>query len=827
MKQLPWQRILLVLSFFLLIAIAYFTPAHFDGRVLFQTDVAGVSGNGSDVQASGETSYWTNSLFGGMPMYQISPSYPSTKPLQYLQDVLTLRKPLNILGSYPWLIFALLVGFYIFMRSLRVRPLPAVLGSVMWALSSYFIILIQAGHIWKLTALCFAPPTIAGLIWCYHGRRLWGGSLFAFFMSLQLLANHVQMTYYFALLMGIIVISLLVQAIKERQVVDFLKSTGVIILAGLLAIAVNGTNLYHTYQYAQETMRGGSELTITPPQAVSAETNNKGLSKEYITQWSYGIDETWTLIVPNTKGGATEPLAKRHQTQLSKVPYEYQQMLGQMNAYWGNQPFTSGPVYVGAFVCILFIIGCVVVRGPIKWGLLAATILSILLSWGKNFMPLTEFFIDWVPMYDKFRAVSSILVIAELTIPTLAVLALVRITQEPRLLYNKSVWLAAGVPVILLILFALLPDCFFGFLSNQEKGMFTQLATQDPRYLILQDQLVTIRHSIFRADVWRSLIFIILSSIPVWLFAKGYLKAPWMYCILVGLTLIDLWQVDKRYLADDDFIPKQLVAKQAAPMTDADKAILRDKSLGYRVLNQTVNTFNDATTSRWHHSIGGYHAAKLQRYQDLITYQLAPGNKQVYDMLNTKYFIISDPNTKAPTAVINPDAFGTAWFVDSLCWVSSANEEMQALSTTDLHHVAVVDLRYGEKLPQPVMLDNTAQRSISVSKYTPRQVVYNISASSPGVAVLSDIYYPYGWHATIDGKEIPIARANYVLRAVSLPAGDYQLSLTFAPRSITITEGVAFTALALILLALVGSILWRVRSFVKTKESASDPSQAN
>lgn len=828
MKQIPWQRILLIFGFFLIVAVGYFTPAHFEGRVLYQADVAGVSGNGSDVQASDEHSYWTNSLFGGMPMYQISPSYPSTKPLQYLQDVLTLRKPLSILGTYPWLIFALLVGFYIFMRSLRVKPLPAVLGSVMWALSSYFIILIQAGHIWKLTALCFVPPTIAGLIWCYRGERLWGGALFAFFMALQLLANHVQMTYYFAILMGILVVAFLVKAIQEHEVVAFLKSTGVIILAGTLAIAVNGSNLYHTYQYAQETMRGGSELTLPSPhqQETSTEVNDKGLSKEYITQWSYGIDETWTLLIPNTKGGATAPLAQGHPTQLAKAPYQAQQMLGQMNAYWGDQPFTSGPVYVGAFVCILFIIGCVVVKGPIKWGLLIATILSILLAWGKNFMPLTDLFIDWVPMYDKFRAVSSILVIAELTIPTLAVLALVRLVQEPRLLRSKTVWIAGGVPIVLLLLFALLPDLFFGFLSEQEEGMFAQLATQDPGYLMLQDQLETLRMGIFRADVWRSLLFIVLSIVPLWLFARGYLKAQWMCCILVGLTLIDLWQVDKRYLADEDFISPQLVTQQAAPMTEADRMILQDKSLGYRVLNRTVNTFNDASTSRWHRSVGGYHAAKLQRYQDLITYQLSTGNKQVYDMLNTKYFIIPDPATKAPTAVLNPDAFGAAWFVDSVRWVASANEEMQALSQTDLRHVGIVDLRFGAELPQPLLLpDSTAVRTITVSKYTPRQVVYDVSAETPGVAVLSDIYYPYGWHATINDQEIPIARANYVLRAVSLPAGDYQLTLTFAPQSITVTESIAFTALALILLALIGSIVWRLRSFFRTQRAGKAPSQ--
>ena len=357
--------------------------------------------------------------------------------------------------------------------------------------------------------------------------------------------------------------------------------------------------------------------------------------------------------------------------------------------------------------------------------------------------------------------------------------------------------------------------------------MFAELATQDPRYLMLQDQLETMRMGIFRADVWRSLLFIVLSAVPLWLFAKGYLKAQWLCCILVGLTLIDLWQVDKRYLSDDDFIASRLVQQQAAPMTEADQTILQDKSLGYRVFNQTVNSFNDATTSRWHHSVGGYHAAKLQRYQDLITYQLSTGNMQVYDMLNTKYFIVPNPETRAPMAVPNPDAFGAAWFVDSLRWVANANEEMEALSTADLRHVGIVDRRFGEELPQPLMLpDSTAQRSITVTKYTPRQVVYDVSAETPGIAILSDIYYPHGWHATIDGKEIPIARANYVLRAVSLPAGNYQLALTFAPRSITVTESIAFTALALILLALIGSIVWRIRLWGKEKKVPTD-SQTN
>lgn len=830
LRQLPWRTILLVSAFFIIVAIGFFGSAHFEGRELFQMDVAGASGNGSDVRESGEKSYWTNSLFGGMPMYQISPSYPSTKPLQYIENLLTLRKPLNILGTYPWLIFALLGGFYLFMRALRVKPLPSVLGSVMWAFSSYFIILIQAGHIWKLTTLCFVPPVVAGLIWTYQGKRLLGGTVFSLFMALQIMSNHVQMSYYFAILMIILVIGYLVQAIREKQLTAFFRSTAVLFVAGILSIAVNGSNLYHTYQYAQETMRGGSELTIAPPHAEQASSSgssvsSSGLSKDYITQWSYGIGETWTLLVPNTKGGETQALAERHARQVLKAPVQYQSMLSQMNAYWGDQPFTSGPVYVGAFVVLLFLVGCVVVGGPIKWGLLIATILSILLSWGKNFMPLTDMFIDWVPMYDKFRAVSSILVIAEFTIPALAVLGLVEIVRRPDHLRDRKVWIVSAIPVLALLLFAVMPDLFFSFLSQQEQTMFAQMAAQDPAYLSLQDSLERVRQSIFIADVWRSLVVILLSLVPVWLFAKKYIKAPVLYIALIAITLVDLWSVDKRYLSDADFKSHGSVQAQAAPRTAADEQILQDKEPGYRVFNATVNSFNDATTSRWHHSVGGYHAAKLQRYQDLIEHQLSVGNQQVFDMLNTKYFIVPDQQTHQPQAMFNPGAFGAAWFVDQILWVENADQEMAALSTSDLRHTAIVDKRFADDLPASITpADSTQTQSIRLTQYTPSTVTYQINAQQPGVVVLSDIYYPHGWRAMLDDQEIPIARANYVLRSVAVPAGQHQLQLSFHPSSVQTTETIAFIALGIILLS---CVLLLLSPFLRREKNALTPSQTS
>ncbi len=816
-KHINWRKslpYLAIVAVFIVISLAYFYPATFEGRELFQGDVAGASGTAQDVRdyeaQTGEHSYWTNSLFGGMPMYQISPSYPSTEALQKTQYLLTLRTPINLLGTYAWMLFAMMLGFFIFLKALRVNKYLALIGSVAWAFSSYFIILIVAGHIWKLTALCFIPPTIAGMIWIYRGKYLKGAVLMTFFTALQVLANHVQMSYYFLIPMFCLFLAYLFEAIKQKSIIQFAKSTAVVVVAGLLGVAINASNIYHTYEYSKETMRGGSELTLkkdAQTDNTAYHENTGGLDKAYITQWSYGIGETLSLLVPNIKGGATGYMGNNESLMNDASPL-YRDTLAQMNHYWGDQPFTAGPVYVGAIIFFLFILGVFIVKGPLKWALLAATILSILLSWGHNFMALSSFFIDYFPLYNKFRTVSSILVVAEFTIPALAVLALVELFKNPKQTYKEnqvaivvSLALSAGLALLL----AMIPSVT-NLMSNAELEMFNQAAGH-PEVASIKTALLELREGIVRMDALRSFIYIGLAFAVLWAFAHGYIRKPWAAAVLLAfLCLIDLWQVDKRYLNDGHFIDTDQVAQRAAPYTDADRQIEADSSLGYRVFNATVDTYNDATTSRYHQSVGGYHAAKLQRYQDLIEHQLAKGNFEILNMLNTKY-VIQPSADNVPTPVLNPDAYGPAWFVNQIEWVNNANEEMLALDSTKLHSFAVMDKRFesAELRGLKPMNDSTAQ--IKVVAYHPNKIVYQTQSAESGLAVFSEIYYPHGWTASIDGKDAPIVRANYVLRALLVPAGKHEIVFSFEPKSIKRTETIAKFSLGILALAVVMLLL--------------------
>lgn len=848
--QRPYAQTCLVIVLFALLSVAFFVPSIFEGRELFQQDVAGTTGIASDVKAEGGKHYWTNSIFGGMPMYQISPSYPSTAPLQFFQDFITLRKPFDIMGAYAWLLFALMGGFFFFMRSLGVRQWMSALGAVMWAFSSYFLILIAAGHIWKLTALCFIPPTLAGVVWIYKERYLRGGLLMALGVALQILANHVQMTYYFFFVMLILVISCFVESLKKKRLSAFFRSFSIMVLAGIVGVAVNCSNLYHTYEYSKETMRGGAELTLPPPGEKENEMdclsiNREGLSKEYITQWSYGVGEIWTLLVPNLKGGASGSMSQ-HKKEFAQTPSHIQPFLGQFSSYWGDQPFTSGPVYVGAFVFLLFTIGLFVVRGPIKWTLVVSTIFSVLLSFGKNFMPLTDFFIDWVPMYSKFRAVSSILVIAEFTIPALAVLALVAILQNPKqMIRERKAWVPAIVVLSLLFLFLIVPNVFFSFVSEQEQIFFTQAMMQDSAYAEAQNLLQNVRISVFRADVWRSLIILLLSISAIVLYAWNKINKGVVIALVSIITLADLWSVDKRYLHDEMFIPKAQIQAKAIPKTEADVQILMDKEPGYRVLNLAVSTFNDATTSNWHKSVGGYHPAKLQRYQDLIDHQLnkaipafyqetasektsdslsmhseqtAISPYQVLNMLNTRYIIM--PTQGGRTIPIrNTKAFGPAWFVKDVCVVEDANGEMKALDECDLRKTAVVNKTFvtRDQNPIPVLSASDTASFIKLVKHSSDKVVYHSQSPRASLAVFSEIYYPHGWNLTIDGKPAEILRANYILRAAVLPKGEHEIVFEFHPRSLSCTETVAWVALGTLVTAL---LIWIFGRFVRRKSKS-------
>lgn len=792
---------------FAMLSLAYFAPAVIDGRDIFQPDVAGASGTAQDVRdhyiETGETSYWTNSLFGGMPMYQISPSYPSLSILKGVQDLLTLQWPFRLLPSYSWLLFAMLWGFYLFMRSLSVGRLASALGAVMWCFSSYFVILIVAGHIWKLTVLAFIPPTIAGIIYTYRGRYLLGGVVTTCFAALQLMSNHIQMSYYFAFVIVALIVAYAVEAIRSKDWRHLLVASTTTAVAALLAVSMNLSNIYHTYEYTQETMRGGSALD---GDGDSITKSGGGLDREYITAWSYGRAETLTLLVPNVYGGATGYLGENTEA-MAQIPGEAQSILAQMNHYWGDQPYTAGPVYVGGFVLLLFILGLFIVRTPIKWALLAATLLSVGLSWGHNMMWLTDWFIDYVPLYDKFRTVSSILVIAEFTIPTLAILALVEFVRDPRsvLRQHMAIGISVGLTLGLAALIALMPHSFFALLSSQEQESFRQYIG-DPQAQMIISYLKDARAHIVSADAWRTVLFISLSLGICLLYGRGLMRRQWMLAILTAVTLVDLWMVDRRYLGDRDFIDADVIAQRATPVSDIDRKIAKDSDPHYRVLNLSVSPFNDATTSYMHRSVGGYHAAKLSRYQDLIEHQISKSNKQVLDMLDTRYIINLTPHNEL-TYQRNNDAFGPAWFVDyaDIARAETPQQEMKALNELNLRKQAVVgsDFTLSGSASEIESRDSLGVvPSVALTEYTPNTAKYVVETDRPGLLVMSDIYYPHGWQMTINGKSQDLIRANYVLRAAELPAGKSVVELRFAPESIRTTEAIAWVAQGVLLLAL-------------------------
>ena len=806
-----WPDVLVVVLF-AVISFAYFFPADLDGRILYRHDASAGRGAGQEVseyhERTGKVSRWTNATFSGMPTYQTAPSYQSTGVLNQVMKAYHLWLPENV-----WYVFAYLLGFYILLRAFDFRWHLAALGAIVWAFSSYFFIIIAAGHIWKVMALAYLPPLIAGLVWAYRGKLLRGFCVTALFSAFEIDANHVQMTYYYLFVIAAMVIAYGVDAVRRGQWKGFLRATGVCAAGALIGVLLNLSNLYHTWQYAQESMRGKSELV---KKNVTNQTSS-GLDRDYITQWSYGIDETWTLLVPNAKGGASVPLAANAKA-MEKADPNFMQIYQQMGQYWGDQPGTSGPVYVGAFVLMLFVLGLFIVKGPMKWALLGATVLSILLSWGHNFMPFTDFFLDYVPMYSKFRTVASILVIAEFTIPLLAMLALKRLVDEPDLMGKQMRWVyvSFGLTGGIALLFALMPTVFFSdFISAAELEVLKGIPAD---YLAsLESNLRSIREGIFVADCWRSFWIIAIGMALLLLYRYRKLKAEYMVGAMVLLCLIDMWQVNKRYLNDGMFVEKS-VREQAQPMTETDRLILRDKDLDYRVLNLASNTFNENETSYYHKSIGGYHAAKLRRYQDLIDNYIAPEMQQlmsalakaggdmtkvkgdsifpVLNMLNAKYFIVPLQNNKT-VPIQNPYVLGNAWFVDKLNYVNNANQELEALGKLNLRHEAVADARFKAVLGEATPQDSTSV--VKLTAYAPNQLTYEVKSATGGVMVFSEIYYPE-WTATVDGKPVEIGRADYVLRALKVDKGEHQVMLTFDPKSVKQTETVAYAAYVVLLL---------------------------
>ncbi|MCD7972009.1 MAG: YfhO family protein [Candidatus Azobacteroides sp.] len=821
MNKESWKKLIpyvAVLALFAVISLGYFTPEIFEGKVLFQHDTQQGIANSKEIkdfyEQTGERSRWTNSLFGGMPTYQISPSYDSTAFIRKVEKFYSLYLP-----SPAGLLFIMLLGFFILLKALKVRTSLAVMGAILYTFSSYFLILIKAGHIWKFITLAYIPPTIGGIILIYYRKKYWLGALVTtFFLALQIISNHVQMSYYFLFVILTFLIVYLIDAVKNKQIAGYLKASVYFFAAVLVAVGMNISTLYHTYEYSKETMRGKTELSHNK----EVQTGN-GLERDYIVNWSYGIGETWSLLVPNVKGGASGYLGNNEKAMESAQP-QFRQTIAQMNQYWGNQPGTSGPVYVGAFVLFLFILGLFIVKGNLKWGLLVVSLLAILLSWGKNFMPFTDFFIDYFPMYNKFRAVSSILVIVEFTIPLLAILALKQIIEKPEIIkeHRKGFMISAALTAGVAFLFAVVPNLFFGFLSNMEKEHFLPRAEADVQFSAFLTNLEEIRRNLFTSDAWRSFAVILLGILCLELYAKKKVSSVVLIVSLTVITFLDLASVDKRYLSSEDFVAKRQVINPF-PETVADKMIEQDKSLYYRVFNQTVAPFDDATTSYRHKSVGGYHAGKLRRYQDLINNQLQKGNIEVFNMLNTKYFIVPDQESQQPIAMQNPGAHGNAWFVDEIKWVNNADEEMAALDSFDALTTAVIDKQFEKELGKNRIAPKDSLSSITLVEYAPNRLVFQVNAKKEELAVFSDIYYP-GWKATIDEKEIPIVRADYVLRALLVPAGEYTIEFTFYPSSVKTTEAIAYISLAVFLLGIIGYILQHLKNkkLLKKRENKQE-----
>lgn len=819
---------IIAIAIFVITALVYFMPDAFEGNVLRQHDTQQGIAIGQEItkyeQETGELSRWTNSIFSGMPTFQISPRYESSAWVSWISKVYSFGLPVP-----ANLVFIMMLGFYILMKAVKMRWYIAIPGAIAWAFSTYFFIIIGAGHIWKYITLAYIPPTIAGIIWAYRGKYLTGGLVAALFATLQLTGNHVQMTYYSMFLILGLSIAYLVAFIQKKQCMQWVKATVTLMCAALLAVMANSPNLYNTYKYSKETMRGGhSELAS---QNISPNATKGGLDKDYITQWSYGGDELLTLLVPNAKGGAhikpekgdNQPLVLSN-TKAAKALFEEgkidaptYQALGSFYQYFGDQPITNGPVYVGALIFALFIFGCIVIKGPIKWAIVVVTIITVMLSLGHNMMWFSDIFIDYFPMYNKFRTVSSILVVAELTMPLLAMMGLQKLilAEGGFTKYAKPLYISFGISAFICLILLLVPSMLVG--NGFPADEYSQYASQGivAQYPLLFEAIANVRFEMVKSDALRSLIILVIGFAVIYFYGKGKMAPKVAAGVLTLVILIDLFTVNKRYLNTDSFTTP--VAQNGAQFTPrpADLTILQDTTMNYRVMDLTK--FTEAMPSYFHRTIGGYHAAKLSRYQDIIDRHIAGGNNMnmnVLNMLNAKYFIIDDNTTQ-----VNPDAMGNAWFVDKVEFVDTPDDEINALYSIKPDSVAVADRKFagvlsevsGASLPTDTIFETT---------YAPNRLTYHYERSNPGVAVFSEVYFPWGWEATIDGNPVEIGRVNYILRAINVPAGSHTIEFSFKPKSVTLTETFAFISIAIIYIGLLAIVL--LTFFGKKKVKSTD-----
>lgn len=827
-----------------IISIAFFYPDNFEGNDLRQYDMVQGMANGQEIKAfmdeTGEQSRWTNSLFSGMPTFQIAPTYPSNSLFSWFTKVYGLGLP-----SPSNLLFMMMVGFMILMMTLRVRWEYGLIGAIAWGFSTYFIIIIGAGHIWKFVTLAYIPPTIGGIVLAYRGHYLTGGAMASFFAMMQLNANHIQMTYYFGFVILALVIAYFIKACKSKELRSWSISTATLAVAATLAICANLPSVYHTSKYAKETQREQSEIdNSNPAEADSAKRN-------YLMQYSYGRSETFSLVIPDVKGGASLKPKEGGLDIMSLADLDGAQKysddpfvnlyLNYSTQYFGEPEMTNGPVYVGVIIFALFIIGCIVVRGPVKWGLLIVLVITILLAWGRNYQWLSDIFIDFVPMYSKFRTPESILVVAEFIIPLLAIIGLYRLynpTPAPlpaqsnaKFPHGKGdIAIAAGFGIVgLVCLTGVINPATFGNAFNKQSEEQTsaiianQLYNQGyPDEVIAQaifdgnpkirNAVKELRLSMVRDDSLRSLILLILGAgaVAIWRFdmlSNRKISAVASVGTIGLLVLIDLYGVNKRYIDHESFVQKDLSVSDTIEPTAIDREILKDTDPNYRVAD--FDRFDKAQPSYFHKMIGGYHPAKLGRYNDLINSGLI-SSEPVLNMLNARYIVHGNQ------VYTNDMALGNAWFIDRISYVDDANAELNALATLSPATEAVADKSMQTLLGNAA--PGEADDSIVETSYAPNRLTYRSATSSPRVAVFSEVYFPWGWEATIDGKPAEIGRVNYVLRAMVIPAGEHEIVMTFDPRSVHSTTTVATIAVIIIYLTVIAAIACGIARYKKEEK---------
>lgn len=802
--KINWKKIapeLVILGIFIVASTIYYWPV-LEGKVVNAGDYingrSAVQESHEYHEATGDYTYWTGNMFSGMPNYQVGGhgGYALDKLLYPIRWLLSWG---NRNGLFIFLYF--LIAFYLLLRTFKIERWLSLAGAFATAMSSYFFIIVAAGHNGKAYSITWMTIVLIGMILTYRKNYTWGALLIMFFTYIGFF-QHPQMSYYMCMLMGVLFFAEIAIAVRDKEWKHFALATAIFFASFGIGMGMGSANIFANQEYANETMRGGhSDLA----KVTDEKNKTEGLDLDYATAWSYGKGETMTFLIPNYMGGAsgynlgTDSRLYKDLVQARVPKSTAKQFCQSAPTYWGDKAFTSGPVYIGAIVCFLFLLGLMIVPGPYKWALLVATLFSLCLSWGKNMMWLTEFFFTYFPMYNKFRAVESILIVAEITMPLLAFLGLQKLVNDREKKGNRNghyILIAGGVTAGVCLLFALFGENLCSFTSSYDRSWKDQVGNEI--YRMILDQ----RAAMMTADAWRSLGFIAVATILLYIFVKKPFKTVYLGLAMTALVVLDMWPVDKRFCNDSVYVPEKTRDKvfQIQPW---EEQILQDKDY-YRVFNLTMNPFNDARSGYRLHSVGGYSAAKLRRYQDLIDEHLSRMNMNVYNMLNTRYFVVKG-NNDAPRVEYNPEAFGNAWFVDSILVVNNANEESEALRTLDLRKVAVTDSTFAKYLSSRSSAKDESARVEFVS-YTPKRLEYKTESQEEKVLVFSEIYYPYGWKATIDGKEAELFRVNYMLRAINVPSGDHKIVMIFDPDSVRKGNILSLSCFAVFLLSLIGSI---------------------